>query len=83
MIMPGVQKPHCSAWQSQNPCCTGCRWPSLARPSIVVTSAPSACTANMVHDFTALPSTSTVHAPQMPVSQPTCVPVRLKVSRRK
>ena len=38
--------------------------------------APSACTANIVHDFTACPSSSTVHAPQIEVSQPICVPVR-------
>ncbi len=43
MIMPGVQKPHCSAWFSRNAACIGCSSPSLARPSIVVTSAPSAC----------------------------------------
>src|SRR5262245_5566764 len=30
----------------------------------------------MVQDFTAWPSTSTVHAPQLVVSQPMCVPVR-------
>ena len=29
-----------------------------------------------MHDLTVLPSMSTVHAPQLPVSQPTCVPVR-------
>ena len=32
-----------------------------------------------MHDFTALPSTTTVQAPQLPVSQPMCVPVRLRV----
>src|SRR6266550_1854222 len=83
MIIPGVQKPHCRPWHSQKPCCTACRLPLVARPSIVRTSAPSACTANIVHDFTARPSASTVHAPQMPVSHPTCVPVRLHWSRRK
>ena len=35
-------------------------------------SAPSACTANMVQDFTDLPSRSTVQAPQWLVSQPIC-----------
>ena len=35
MIMPGVQKPHCSAWQSVNACCTGCSLSPLAMPSIV------------------------------------------------
>ena len=55
MIMPGVQKPHCSAWFSWNACCTGCSLPSRARPSIVVTSPPSACTASTEQDFTLLP----------------------------
>ena len=30
----------------------------------MVTAAPSACAASIVHDFTDSPSTSTVHAPQ-------------------
>jgi hypothetical protein len=41
----------------------------------VVISCPSACTASIVQDFTGLPSTSTVQAPQFVVSQPMCVPV--------
>src|SRR6266404_5700663 len=56
--------------------------PSFSRPSTVVISDPSACTANMVQDFTARPFISTVHAPQYVVSQPTCVPVRSHASRR-
>src|SRR3954464_11374425 len=40
-------------------------------------------TASVVHDFTGSPSTSTVHTPQLEVSQPQCVPVRPSVSRRK
>src|SRR5215472_12736020 len=59
----------------------GCSWPSFSSPSTVVISAPSACTASTVHDFTALPFSSTVHAPQYVVSQPTCVPVRSRSSR--
>ena len=31
MIMPGVQKPHCSACCSWNACCTGCSAPSARR----------------------------------------------------
>ena len=34
-----------------------------------------------VQDFTAWPSRCTVHAPQLDVSQPTCVPVRPRSSR--
>src|SRR5579859_4132210 len=44
-------------------------------------SAPSACTANMVQDFTASPFIRTVQAPQYVVSHPTCVPVRSNSSR--
>src|SRR5262245_14646148 len=52
-------------------------------PSIVVTSDPSAWTASTVQLFTASPLRWTVHAPQLDVSQPTCVPVSPRVSRRK
>ena len=38
-------------------------------------SRPSTWTASIVHDFTGWPSTSSVHAPQLVVSQPMCVPV--------
>jgi AraC-type transcriptional regulator len=40
------------------------------RPSTVVTSAPSAATANVRQDTTRLPLSSTVHAPHCPRSQP-------------
>src|ERR1700730_4713277 len=60
----------------------GCSLPSFSRPSTVVISDPSACTANIVQDFTAKPFISAVHAPQYVVSQPTCVPVRSHASRR-
>src|SRR6267378_1181795 len=60
----------------------GCSLPSFSRPSTVVISDPSACTANIVQDFTARPFISTVQAPQYVVSQPTCVPVRSHASRR-
>ena len=41
------------------------------QPSMVVISAPSACTASRVHDLTARPFTMIVQAPQPLVSQPT------------
>ena len=44
--------------------------PASLRPSTVVSDRPFACTANIVHDFIGVPSTSTVHAPQLVVSQP-------------
>src|SRR5215207_8368015 len=84
MIMPGVQKPHCSPCISRKASWSTCSVPSaLAMPSIVRMSVPFAWTANMVHDFTDLPSRSTVQAPQWLVSQPICGPVRLSCSRRK
>ena len=52
ITMPGVQKPHCSAWCSRNISCIGCSVPSAAAsPSIVSTERPSACSASMVQDF--------------------------------
>ena len=45
-----------------------------ASPSMVRTSRPSACTANIVQLLTALPSSITVQAPQIEVSQPMCGP---------
>src|SRR5712671_7320923 len=83
MIMPGVQKPHCSPWCSRNVSCIGCSGaPSGASPSMVLTSWPSAITASVVQDFTALPSRWTTQAPHCEVSQPTWVPVNRRFSRR-
>src|SRR5690606_13808136 len=82
MSIPGVQKPHCSAWLSWNACCSGCSSPSSAKPSMVVLSRPSACTANTEQDFTRCPSRWTVQAPQLLVSQPTTVPTLPSRSRR-
>ncbi len=83
MIIPGVQKPHCRAWCSRNASCIGCNGPSgSARPSMVVTCAPSHWSASVVQDFTAMPSRCTTQAPHCDVSQPTCVPVSRRFSRR-
>ena len=60
---------------SRNACCSGCRVSPSARPSTVTTSLPSACTASIRQERTGSPSTSTVHAPHTPCSQPRCVPV--------
>src|SRR5581483_11293504 len=49
---------------------------------MVVTLAPSACTASRVQLLTEAPSTWTTQAPHWLVSQPTWVPVSPKVSRR-
>src|SRR5216683_1142499 len=83
MIMPGVQKPHCRPWCSRKASCIGCSGaPSAARPSMVLTSCPSAITVSVVQDFTALPSRCTTQAPHCEVSQPTWVPVSRRFSRR-
>ena len=83
MIMPGVQKPHCSPWQAAKASCTGSRAPSLGRPSTVVTRRPSAMTASTVQDLTGVSSSHTTQAPQFDVSQPQCEPVSRSSSRRK
>jgi hypothetical protein len=80
--MPGVQKPHWRPCFSRNASWTGWSFPFVARPSIVVIFAPSAWTASIVQDLTALPSRSTVQDPHWLVSQPTLVPVKPSVSRR-
>src|SRR5438105_6154013 len=49
---------------------------------MVFTSCPSAITASVVQDLTALPSRCTTQAPHCEVSQPTWVPVRRRFSRR-
>jgi hypothetical protein len=59
----------------------GCKLP-LAKPSIVVTSAPSSDTASVEQLFTDLPPTCTTQAPHWLVSQPMWVPVNRKFSRK-
>src|SRR5882724_894786 len=81
MTMPGVQKPHCSAWLLRNASCIGCSVSPVATPSIVSTEWPSAWTASRVQALTASPSTWTTQAPHWLVSQPTWVPVRPSCSR--
>src|SRR5882757_6999931 len=49
---------------------------------MVLTSWPSAITASVVQDLTALPSRCTTQAPHCEVSQPTWVPVSRRFSRR-
>src|SRR6185503_13661450 len=62
---------------------SGLRPAAGVRPSIVVTAAPSHCTASSRQARALCPSTSTVQAPHTPCSQPTWVPVRPRSSRRK
>ena len=51
---------------------------AVGHPLVVFTSAPSAWTANIVQDLALSPLTWTVHALQLLVSQPMCVPVKPK-----
>src|SRR5208282_4580427 len=82
--MPGVQKPHCSAWVSQKASCRMLKVSgSGAKPSTVSTEVPSAWTAKIKQERTGRPSSSTEQAPHTPCSQPVCVPVRRSTSRRK
>src|ERR1041385_1821849 len=83
ITMPGVQKPHCRPWFSRNASCIGCNGPSgAASPSMVSTAPPSAWSASVVQDFTAMPLRWTTQAPHCEVSQPTWVPVSRRCSRR-
>src|SRR4051794_35352659 len=83
IIIPGVQKPHWRPWQAMNPCCTGSSTLSCSSPSTVRTSRPPAIAARTVHDLTGSPSIQTTQVPQLLVSQPQCVPVSPRWSRRK
>ena len=62
-------------------CCSGCSVSPRARPSMVVTCAPSFITARVRHELIRLPSTRTVQAPHWPWSQPFLVPVRSRCRR--
>ena len=84
IMKPGEQNAHWNPWASCMACWTGWSVPSgAASPSMVVMSAPSACTASIRQERAGWPSTSTVHAPQTPCSQPTWVPVSPISCRRK
>ena len=50
---------------------------------MVVTLDPSTSVANVEQLFIDLPLTCTTHAPHWLVSQPTCVPVKFKLSLKK
>ena len=49
---------------------------------MVRTSRPSACNANIMQLFTALPSTNTVQLPQSPVPHPSFAPVNPRLTRK-
>ena len=66
----------------RNAACIGCRSPVRRQPfDRRRPSRPSHCAASVRHDTTRLPSSSTVHAPHAPWSQPFFVPVSPSWSR--
>src|SRR5712691_7557435 len=82
MMNPGVQIPHCKAACSRNFCCKGCSLDGVASPSIVATSLPAVSTARTRQESTRTPSSKTLQAPQLPLLQPSLVPVSPRSSRR-
>src|SRR5690606_3372256 len=82
MIMPGVQKPHCTAKPSRNARCSGCRTPPAASPAVVSTFAPSQVSARVRQERRSSPSTSTAQEPQVPWWHPPLGEVSPNFSRR-
>src|SRR5688572_14636126 len=80
-MKPGVQMPHCSAAPSRNAFCTGCNPSAGATPSMVVTLRPSTSAPITRHELTSRPSSTTLHAPQLPLLQPSFAPVSRSSSR--
>src|SRR5919109_2991324 len=58
-------------------------WDFAASPSIVMIVPPFACTAKSKHERTVSPLKRIVQLPHIPCSQPRCVPVSARWSRRK
>src|SRR5215471_18556294 len=77
--MPEEQNPHCAALRAMNSLCSCESLPLSVRPSMVSTDLPEICAASVRQPRAVRPSIMTVHAPQMPCSQPRWVPVRLHV----
>src|SRR5258708_2320413 len=61
-------------------CCSGCSLPSRSNPSIVVICLPVQSPAEVTQERVALPSITTVQAPQRPSPQQYLLPVRSKSS---
>jgi len=82
MIIPGVQKPHCSPPRSANASWRGWSRPFFSRPSMVVTSLPRTAFTGSRQERTASLPTTTVQAPQRLSPHPYFVPVRPRSVRR-
>ena len=81
MICPGWQYPHCGTFTSAHAFCTACG-PCVEMLSIVVISRPCSFAIDLEQERTALPFSSTVHAPHNAMPQPNFVPVSPRMSRR-
>src|SRR5262249_60797034 len=81
--MPEEQNPHCAALRAMNSLCSCESLPLSVRPSMVSTDLPEICAASVRQPRAVRPSIMTVHAPQMPCSQPRWVPVSSMSWRRK
>src|SRR5947209_17819322 len=81
IIIPGGQYPHWKAEHSRNDCCTRLNSALTARPSMVCIFLEPTSLTSVMHERTAIPSTSTVHAPHCPSPHPGLVPVRCRSSR--
>src|SRR6516225_8513339 len=81
--MPEEQNPHCAALRAMNSLCSCESFPLSERPSMVSTDLPEICAASVRQPRAVRPSIMTVHAPQMPCSQPRWVPVSSMSWRRK
>src|SRR5437879_7923030 len=77
MMNPGVQYPHWDASAATKACCKASRVPSGASDSTVSIFASCASIARIEQEYTRLPFTSTVHAPQVARSHTCFAPVKI------
>ena len=75
-MKPGVQIPHCSGGVLEEFLLQRVQPVRRAMPSMVVMDLPSASTASTRQELTSTPSRMTLHAPQLPLLQPSLAPVR-------
>ncbi len=75
-IHPAVQKPQSAATRVWAMRCSGCKFFSSPMPSMVRIFLPAASVAKVWQEYRGVPSTSTLHAPQLALLQLRFVPVR-------
>src|SRR5262245_44793155 len=74
-IQPGVQNPQSAATYMCPIRCNGCRFRSSPRPSTVNIFLPTTSVASVWQEYSGVPSTITLQAPQLPRLQLRLVPV--------